>query len=274
MYTHKKRILFLLIHGMLVGPWCWNFLSKKLSEKSYNVVALALKGHGEEREEFASRLGTFGISDYVDDLKRKIDVIKKQYPKHQIILVGHSMGGLLTQILISKDPKAYHAGILITPAAPAGILSFEPSILRSFSPHFFKWNFWNKTILFSRKKAVYALLDGLDEEVQERFLANMQEESGRAAAEIGFWFVKALLHPFNKNACVTKVDYEKVIHPLLFIGAEHDRITPERIVRKNAGKYQNARYVKLSDKPHFILEEKLLFEMIMLFASLNNQTLK
>lgn len=62
-------------------------------------------------------------------------------------------------------------------------------------------------------------------EVYDRFV----HESGRAASEIGYWF----LDPYS----AARVDESKVVCPVLVVAGSEDRITPVSVVRRIAAKY-------------------------------------
>jgi len=71
------------------------------------------------------RLGTTSLLDYAEDIENEIRKLDAKP-----IIMGHSMGGLLAQILGSRGLA--RALVLLTPAAPAGIRSLTPSVMRSF----------------------------------------------------------------------------------------------------------------------------------------------
>ena len=48
------------------------------------------------------------------------------------MVIGHSLGGLLAQMLAAED--LVEKAVLLTPAAPAGIFTIRPSVLRIFAP--------------------------------------------------------------------------------------------------------------------------------------------
>ena len=73
-------------------------------------------------------------------------------------------------------------------------------------------------------------------------------ESGRAATEMGFWFVD------SKGA--TRVDEAKVICPVLVVAGAKDRITPASVVRKVAKKYQAvSTYKEFENHARWVLGE-------------------
>ncbi len=71
-------------------------------------------------------------------------------------------------------------------------------------------------------------------------------ESGRAAAEIGFW----LFDPRRAS----RVDPAAVTCPVLVIAGQEDRITPAPVTRQVARRY-NARYEELPGHAHWVVSE-------------------
>ncbi len=212
-----------MIHGMWGGPWCWENYKTYFEAKGYNCVVPTLRHHDAGHEDKPHPdLGTTSILDYAADLEEEI----KQLNDKPIIM-GHSMGGLLAQILASRGLA--EAAVFITPAAPRGIMSITPSALWSFKGAFARWGFWRKPYRQSFDEAVYAMMHLLGPEQQKECYGKFCFESGRAACEIGFW----LLDP-NK---ATHVDEAKVTCPVLVVACGQDRITPASIVRKVADKY-------------------------------------
>ena len=78
-------------------------------------------------------------------------------------------------------------------------------------------------------EAVYSMMHLLSKEEQREAYGHFVYESGRAAAEIGFW----LFDPGK----ATYVDESKVTCPVLAIAGSEDRITPPAVVKKTANKY-------------------------------------
>jgi len=56
--------------------------------------------------------------------------------------MGHSMGGLLAQILGSR--WLAKALVLLTPASPTGIIALKLSVIRSFWSTLMRWGFLEK----------------------------------------------------------------------------------------------------------------------------------
>jgi len=231
-----------MIHGMWGGGWYWENYKRFFEGKGYQCIAPTLRFHDMAPEELPNpELGTTSLLDYVEDLEKQI---------HQLdalpILMGHSMGGLLAQLLGSRGLAK--ALVLLTPGSPSGIIALRPSVITSFWSGLTKWGFWRKPMRQTFNEAVYSTLQLLPIEGQKRIFSRFVYESGRAACEIGFWFLD------RKGAA--RVDEAKVTCPVLVVAASQDRITPASVVRKVATKYRAvSTYKEFPNHAHWVIGE-------------------
>lgn len=232
----------MMIHGMWGSDWIWGNYKRFFEDKGYHCVTPVLRHHDiDPKSEPPPQLGTTSLLDYADDLEREIRQLDS-LP----ILMGHSMGGLLAQILGSRGLA--HTLVLLTPASPRGIVALTPSVIKSFLSIMFTWGFWRNPIRQTFDEAVYSLLHLLSEKEQREIYGHSVYESGRAAFEIGFW----LLDPKK----VTHVDESKVTCPVLVIAGSEDRITPTSVVKEVAKKYGAvSTYKEFPNHAHWVLAE-------------------
>lgn len=230
-----------MIHGMWGGGWYWDKFQAYFEEKGFQTIAPYLRHHDiQPNDPPPAGLGKTSLQDYADDLE--VEIKKLDEPP---ILIGHSMGGLIAQILASRGLAK--AAVLITPAAPAGIVALTWSVLKSFKEVLFKWGFWKNPNKISYETAVYAMMDKLPADERKYIYDRCVWESGRAATEIGFWFVGV------KGA---QVDPSKVTCPLLVISGSEDRITPAKVVKKVAEYYEPmCTYMEIGGHAHWVLRE-------------------
>jgi pimeloyl-ACP methyl ester carboxylesterase len=229
-----------MIHGMWGGPWQWENYNGVFEAAGYRAVAPMLRFHALSPQEAPDpSLGAIGLLDYADDLEREILQLREKP-----IVMGHSMGGLLAQILASRGLAK--ALILLSPAAPAGIPAVTLSVLKSFLSNLARWGFWRKPMRPTFEEASYSVLHLLPPAEQRAAYDRFVFESGRAASEIGFW----LLDPNRAS----RVDETKVTCPVLVVAGAKDRITPPSIVRRIARKYR-ADYREFANNGHWILAE-------------------
>ena len=102
----------LMIHGMWAGGWYWKNYNKFFTTRGYQCLIPTLRYHEAQPDDPPHpNLATISILDYVSDLKEIVQNIK-----NTPIIMGHSMGALIAQILATQvDCKAL---VLIAPAAP------------------------------------------------------------------------------------------------------------------------------------------------------------
>jgi len=231
-----------MIHGMWGGGWYWENYAKYFEAKGYRCIRPTLRFHDMNPQETPDpQLGKTSLLDYAEDLEKTIRELK-EIP----ILMGHSMGGLLAQILGSRGLA--RALVLLTPASPAGIMALKFSVIRSFRSILMRWGFWRNPGRQKFEEAVYSMLHLLPMEEQKKTFDRFVYESGRAASEIGLWL-------FDRRKAAA-VDGSKVTCPVLVIGATEDRITPVSVVRQVANKYGGmATYKEFGGHAHWMVAE-------------------
>jgi len=226
-----------MIHGMWNGGWCWDEFRNFFEGKGYSCFTPTLRFHDvDPKEPPHPELGTTSLLDYAADLETEIRKLD-----HPPILMGHSMGGLLAQILGSRGLA--RALVLLAPAPPRGVLALRPSSLRGVRSCITKRCFWRKSCRQTYNEAAYSTMNLIPAEKQKETYEKLVSESGRAVFEIGLWFLDS-----NK---ASEVDASKVTCPVLLIGGDKDRIVPASIVRKIARRYQGvATYREYADHAH------------------------
>ncbi|HEX2697402.1 MAG TPA: alpha/beta fold hydrolase, partial [Anaerolineales bacterium] len=127
-----KTNTIVLIHGMFMNPLCWENWIPRYQAKGYKVLAPGWPGRDQSVEELRKihpdpQLPKLKLNQVVDYLA---DFIQGLNEKPAII--GHSMGGLVTQLLLQRDLTV--AGVAIDPAPPAGVFTTAFSFLRANLP--------------------------------------------------------------------------------------------------------------------------------------------
>ena len=115
-----------LIHGLWLTPLCWEKWVDHYQTKGFNVLAPSWPGMEGEIEQVRhnttpyERLGINEIADHYERIIRELD--------RPPIIMGHSFGGLITQVLLDRGLGA--AGVAISPAPIKGILVLPFSALK------------------------------------------------------------------------------------------------------------------------------------------------
>ena len=210
-----------MIHGAFCGPWSLDGLKQKFEAAGYKVAAPTLRFHDGKRPPAA--LGTTGLSDYAADLQAEITALGAAP-----ILVGHSMGGLLAQMLASR--MEVRALVLLAPSAPWGVpptTLFEIGAAQSLH---MQPGYWNQILEPNRDVALAHSLDRLPKNRRDAVYDRFVPESGRATFEIMNWGLD-----FNH---ASEVEAERVQCPILLLTGGEDRINPPSTVARIAALYQ------------------------------------
>ena len=111
-----------------------------LVEKGLNVVTTDLRGHGESYIR-PGRKVDFGYREMVlYDWPSVMAQVKMRFPHSPKIILGHSLGGLLTMLYLAENPTSIDSLIMV--AAPSLYYKdwqFPRSITLLFSTQIFRW---------------------------------------------------------------------------------------------------------------------------------------
>ncbi len=227
-----------MIHGAFCGGWIFEGWARRFGDAGYPVLTPDLRHHGAAAD--PALLGKLGILDYAEDLGRLIDGLD-DLP----VLIGHSMGGLLAQMLAARG-KA-RALILLAPVAPWGVWPSSLFELLSAQALFLAGDFWRRPLRPDRWLAACGL-DGLEPDQRAGTLARLVPESGLAMFEILHW-------PFDLSRA-SFVDARHVACPIMCVSGSQDPITPTGTVRHIARRYRGrAQYRELKGASHWLLLE-------------------
>lgn len=214
----KKTIVF--IHGMFQNPKSWDKWIAYFEDKGYECIAPAWPLH----EGVPADLRAFppeGLGDlHLQTIVDKIEQIVTSLPEKPI-LIGHSVGGLIVQLLTAKGLA--DLGVPISSVAPNAMLAFD-------------WGFMKNSALIANpfKGNEPFLMDV--ESFHGSFCNTMtNEENEQAYNETATHDSRNVLRDCMGEA--GQIDLEMPHAPLLFIGGEEDEIIPYELNEKNAEAY-------------------------------------
>ena len=229
------------IHGMWGGGYQWDNYRAFFEARGWRCETPYLRHHDVSPDAPPHPdLGITGLLDYAADLEAAVRALPEKP-----VVVGHSMGGLLAQILAARGLA--DKLVLLAPASPRGITALTASVVKCFLPQFRTWGFWRKPNRPTFEQAVYAFLHLVPPAEQRALYDRLVHESGRAAFEIGLW-------PLDRRRA-SEVDPGKVTCPILAVAAEEDRIVPAKVVRKVAARYPGAQVRELPGHAHWLIGE-------------------
>jgi non-heme chloroperoxidase len=235
-----SRIPVVMIHGAFCGGWVFDNWRTVFERRGYKVHTPTLRYHDGEREP-PNELGSTSILDYVHDLEEFLDGLDEKP-----ILIGHSMGGLIAQMLAAR--RDVHALVLLAPSAPWGVLPSTPFEFVSAQALYFAGDFWNRTLPPTRWIAAANALDNVPEAEHDAILHRFVPESGLATFEIMHW-------PMDFKRA-THIDPRDVACPIQCLVGARDRVNPPGTVRRVAQRYRGrVVYQELAGHSHWLIGE-------------------
>jgi pimeloyl-ACP methyl ester carboxylesterase len=238
---NSKTILF--ITGAFVTHRVWDAWITFFEAKGFTCVAPpwpykdATAAQLRERQPADTDLAGLRLKELTDHYI----AIAQALPEKPIV-IGHSLGGLIAQILINRDLA--NSGVAIHSVPPKGVFSFEWHFLKSIWKPLGYFTSAQKTHLMSLKEWKYAFTNGMS-----------TQEQAMSYEEYCIPESKLLVRDALSNDA--KVDFEKQHPPLLFITGSNDHITPNSLNYENYMKYNKDHsitdYKEFKDKNHFVL---------------------
>ncbi|MET0930106.1 MAG: alpha/beta hydrolase [Aeromicrobium sp.] len=221
-----------LIHGLWMTPKSWDGWKARYEQAGYTVVVPAWPGVTDDIEGLrkdSSVLNGLKISTVVDHLASVVDGIVAETDEQPIIM-GHSFGGLMTQLLLDRGYGK--AGVAVDSAQTAGVPVLPLSVIKAGMPVLGNPLTINRTVLLNAKQFHYAFTNTLSLEESEKVRDALQIPGPGKP----LW--QAATNLFT-NTGDSKVDYAKTDRaPLLFIAGGSDHIVPPKVNRKNAEAYK------------------------------------
>lgn len=238
-----KTIVF--IHGMFMTPLCWEHWVSRYQAKGYTGLAPAWPGRDKPIETLRKNhpdpeLGRLNLTRIVEHLTGFIRQLNEKP-----VLIGHSMGGLVTQILLQRDLAA--AGVAIDSAPPVGVFTTAWSFLKSNWPMISPFVFASRPRLMSFEDFQYAFVNGLPPAEQR-------------AAYDRYVVPESRMIPRESLGGIAKMDFKKPHPPLLLIAGSTDHIIPASLNKTNYEKYKASPSVtdfkEFAGRAHFIIGQK------------------
>jgi non-heme chloroperoxidase len=204
------------VHGLWLLPSSWEPWAALFEEAGY--VAL-MPGWPDDPETVAdakanpevfARKGIGEIADYEEGIIRRLD--------RKPVVIGHSFGGLMTEILAGRGLAA--ASVAISPAPFRGVLPLPISSVRAASVALRNPVNWNRAVPLTYEQFRYSFANVVGEdEAKELYLGYSVPGSGEAL----FQAAAANLNPWSE----AKVDTKNPARgPMLIIAADSDHTVP------------------------------------------------
>lgn len=149
-----------LVNGLWMTALCWENWVKRYTAKGFRVIAKSWPGMDVDIDELRrdpSPIATLGVTEIVDYYEKIIRELDSPP-----IVIGHSFGGLMTQILVDRGLGA--AGVAIAPAPVKGILFLPFSTLKVSFPALSNPANNHRAVPLTPEQFHYAFTNNLSEE--------------------------------------------------------------------------------------------------------------
>ena len=100
---------YVMIHGAWHGGWCWDKVRRRLEDAGHRVATPDLPGHGDDKTQTAA----VTLDAYAG---RVCEVLDAQ--AEPVILVGHSMGGVVITAAAERRPEKVRALVYLCAFLP------------------------------------------------------------------------------------------------------------------------------------------------------------
>jgi pimeloyl-ACP methyl ester carboxylesterase len=233
-----------LIHGTWANGDSPADARHAFEDRGYTVHTPTLRYHELPLADGATKVGSVSLRDYADDVVALVESLDSPP-----LIVGHSLGGLVAQLVAARTPNA--GVVAATPAPAAGIFALHPNTIRVFIKSYLQPRPWTKPLhpptwkLFRRQ-----ITNATDEQTARGFYEELVCDSGRVYCEMAFWFLD--------RAKASRVDFAAITTPVLAIGGEFDLLVSPHLARATANRYANGTCVEIPGSDHMVLHGKAL----------------
>jgi pimeloyl-ACP methyl ester carboxylesterase len=235
----------MLIHGAWLTPASWDRFRQRFESAGMTVIAPPWPYLGGPvdalRQSPDPRLAKLGLREITDHYAALIEAMP-----HPPILIGHSFGGLIVQLLADRGLGA--AAVAIDPTPPFGVPAHPLAVWTSLGV-FTAFNGWNRVLRMSRRGFSTGFAQtSPEEEKLEAYERYVVPTPGRIffQAVLGFG---AKVRWDNPNR-----------PPLLLIAGEKDRTVPSPMVRSNYRKHLRSpvltAFREFSGRSHWLCNEE------------------
>ncbi|MGY3087013.1 pimeloyl-ACP methyl ester carboxylesterase [Hymenobacter sp. UYAg731] len=236
-----KDVVF--VTGAFVSNTCWDEWRTYFESKGYKTVAPAWPFKDGTAAELRARqphdtdLANLTLNEVVDHYANVV----QRYPQKPIV-IGHSLGGLMTQLIVNRDLAA--AGVAIHSVPTLGVFPYEFSFLKAGWKSLGIFTSLDETYLMSFEDWQYAFVNEMPLEVQRAAYEKYTIPESKVVARGGL-------------SSAAEVDYEKDHPPLLLTSGSIDNIIPAHLNFRNFEKYEKndsvLDYAEFAGRNHFVL---------------------
>jgi non-heme chloroperoxidase len=209
------------VHGLWLLPASWGPWAKHFEQNGFVALTPGWPDDPETVAEAKQHPEVFAGKS-VGDVADYTEVVVRQLDRRPAI-VGHSFGGLMTEILAGRGLA--FASVAIAPAPFRGVLPLPISALRSGSPVLSKPGNYNKAVPLTYDQFRYAFANAVNEDEAKKLYESCAVP---APGKPLFQAATANLNPWTE----VKVDTKNPDRgPLLLVYGENDHTVPKAVVK-------------------------------------------
>jgi non-heme chloroperoxidase len=240
--TGRTPVVF--IHGLWLLPSSWDRWAAVFKKAGYTTLTPGWPDDPETVEEAKAHPDVFAHKTVKQVADHFADLIQKLTTKPAVI--GHSFGGLITQIIAGRGIAA--ASVAIDPAPFRGVLPLPISALKSASPVLAKPANRNRAVPLTYEQFRFAFANAVSEdEAKDLYETFAVPASGKPL----FQAASANLNPWTEAKVDTKNPERG---PLLIIDGEKDNTVPWAIANPSFKRQQRnpgvTEIVKIPNRGH------------------------
>jgi pimeloyl-ACP methyl ester carboxylesterase len=234
-----------LIHGFWVTPRSWEHWIARYEERGHRVLAPAYPGFEVEVEALnadPTPIEQVTVPQIVERLESIVSALDSP-----VILIGHSAGGVFTQVLLDHGFGA--AGVAINSAPTEGVKRVPLSQIRASFPVLKNPANRHKAVGLTFEQWKYTFTNGFSEDEARRLYERYHIP---ASGEIFWGSALANIHPGKDETWVDYGNDDRA--PLLFISGSNDHLMPPSIQRSNAKHYKSDTVTEVEEfeGPHLL----------------------
>lgn len=220
--SSPKSIVF--ITGAFIGSNCWDEWRNYFENNGYKCIAPCWPYKDASPEELRNRhpdpeIAANRLSDIIDYFELIINTFEAKP-----ILIGHSLGGLIVQLLLHRGLGA--AGIAVHSFPPFGICTFRFGFLKVILEMMSLLTSKRHSYLMPYSTWVYVITNGMDcKRQKELYYMYAVPESKQIIRDI-----------FKRSA---KIDFKRSHVPLLLTSGSNDKLISTVLSYCNFKKYSN-----------------------------------
>lgn len=236
----KHQIVF--IHGMFLTAKSWDSWLSYFEGRGHQCHAPSWPCHegdpSDLRAHPPARLGGLGLQDLIEHFSAFVSRLPEKP-----ILIGHSLGGLIAQELVSRQRAA--AAVAIGSVAPNAMAAWDLSFLCN-------------TTSMANPFAGDTPFEITPEKFHQTFANTLSRE------ESDLIFESQAVHE-SRNVVREamrepgRIDIHPPHAPLLFVAGEKDEVIPDELIKRNAEAYEDrssiTAFLEFKGRDHLICNE-------------------